>query len=138
MPNRGPRRGPAQPGGRRAWLKGLLLAAVLAAGGVGARWWWQAPAGDGAPWLLVDRTDVDLGYRRFDVPVRVVFTLTNAGDGPLRLAGTPPVSAVAGCSPPEAVVGQTTIPPGGSTMGPSRQENGLLGPWTSLPPGART
>jgi hypothetical protein len=46
---------------------------------------------------VVDRTEVDLGYRRFDTSARVVFTLTNAGDAPLRLTERPPVRVVAGC-----------------------------------------
>ncbi len=98
MGRRAPRRGRARPARRTAWLPGWVLASVLLAGGAGTWWWWrQGPAGGGTPRLVVDRTEVDLGYRRFDVPVRVVFTLTNAGDGPLRLAGTPPVRTVAGC-----------------------------------------
>jgi hypothetical protein len=81
----------------RAWLAaGVLL--VAAASGAGL--WLRAAteeAQGGTPRLVVDRTDVNLGYRRFEAPARVVFTLTNAGDGPLRLAESPPVVLVAGC-----------------------------------------
>lgn len=100
MGTRGSMRGRARPAGRPPWLRGLALAVLVAgaAGAIGAWWWLRVPtAGGGTPRLLVDRTDVDLGYRRFDVPVRVVFTLTNAGDGALRLAETPPVRVAAGC-----------------------------------------
>ena len=76
----------------------LGLAAAVLAGG--AAWWlWSAPyeATEGTPRLAVDRTEVDLGYRRFDTPARVVFTLTNAGDRPLRLSEVPRVKVAAGC-----------------------------------------
>jgi hypothetical protein len=45
----------------------------------------------------MDRTEVDLGYRRFDTPARVVFTLANTGDGPLRVTESPRVKVIAGC-----------------------------------------
>jgi hypothetical protein len=72
--------------------------AVALAGGV-ARWRWanQDAAAAGTPRLAVDRTEVDLGYRRFNTAARVVFTLTNAGDAPLQLAEVPQVRAVRGC-----------------------------------------
>jgi hypothetical protein len=47
--------------------------------------------------LAVDRTEVDLGYLPFDAPVRVTFTLTNTGDGLLRLVEVPRVKALRGC-----------------------------------------
>jgi hypothetical protein len=62
--------------------------------------WWQAGAVDmaaGTPRLVVDRTEVDLGNRPFDAPATAVFTLTNAGDGMLRILGEPPVAVVEGC-----------------------------------------
>ncbi len=76
----------------------LGLAAVILGGG-GAWWLWsnQDEVTAGTPRLAVDRTEVDLGYRRFDTTARVVFTLTNAGDGPLALANVPRVKAVQGC-----------------------------------------
>lgn len=74
---------------------------ALALIAVGATAFWRVSgspdATSGTSRLVVDRTEVDLGDRRFDVPARVVFTLTNAGDGPLRLADVPRVIAKAGC-----------------------------------------
>lgn len=51
----------------------------------------------GTPRLEVDRTQVELGYRRFDTVAPVVFTLTNTGTGLLRLKEVPPVKVVKGC-----------------------------------------
>ena len=82
---------------RRVLLTGgIVLVAV--AGGLGL-WLRPAPkeASGGAPRLVIDRTEVDLGYRRFDTPARVIFTLTNAGDAPLRLTESPRVIVIAGC-----------------------------------------
>jgi hypothetical protein len=78
---------------------GLLALGGLVAVTAAAVWLWPSVDGTGAgiPRLAVDRADIDLGYLRFDSPARVVFTLSNTGDGPLRLAGVPPVRAVAGC-----------------------------------------
>jgi hypothetical protein len=81
--------------GRRALLVGGI-ALVVVAGGLWLRPASKQPVG-GTPRLVVDRTEVDLGYRRFDTPARVVFTLTNAGDAPLRLMESPPVRVIAGC-----------------------------------------
>ena len=77
------------------WVGGIVLAVMVG----GALWLRSGPEGSsaGTPRLAVDRTDVDLGYRRFDTSARVVFTLSNAGDGPLRLTEAPPVKVVAGC-----------------------------------------
>ncbi len=90
---------PAQ--GRRARtivLGGVAIA--LAAVGAAAAWWLSGEPGAataGTPRLVVDRREVDLGYRRFDEPARVVFTLTNAGNGLLRLSEVPRVKVAAGC-----------------------------------------
>jgi hypothetical protein len=46
---------------------------------------------------VVDRTEVDLGSLPFEAPATVVFTLTNAGDGLLRIADVPPVRVLKGC-----------------------------------------
>ena len=87
---------------RRGWVRrrvALSVGAILLTLAGGALWLrpGHQAAQAGTPRLMVDRTEVDLGYRRFDAPVRVVFTLTNAGDAPLRLTEVPPVRAVAGC-----------------------------------------
>jgi hypothetical protein len=89
---------PPPRGGRARAVILLGLAAVILGGG-GAWWLWSKQNGvtAGMPRLAVDRTEIDLGYRRFDTAARVVFTLTNAGDGPLRLAEVPRVNAVQGC-----------------------------------------
>jgi hypothetical protein len=88
---------PSPRGRTRAVI--LLGLAVVILGGGGAWWVWsnQNEVTAGTPRLAVDRTEIDLGYRRFDTAARVVFTLTNAGDGPLRLAEVPRVKAVQGC-----------------------------------------
>lgn len=84
--------------GRRTW-RVILAAAIVVGLAGGALWLWLASreADAGTPRLAVDRTEVDLGYQRFDTLARVVFTLTNAGDGPLRLSEVPRVRVAAGC-----------------------------------------
>jgi len=87
------------PAARRPIRRRVVLV-VLALLGLGAAGAWELlgrDAGGGTPRLVVDRTEADLGYRRFNTPVRAVFTLANAGDGPLRLRGTPEVILKAGC-----------------------------------------
>lgn len=92
------RRGP--PGRHRSWLRGTVAGALLAAAAAGGVGWWatmESGTAVGSPRLLADRTDIDLGYLRFDQPARAAFTLANAGDGALRLAGEPRVVLRAGC-----------------------------------------
>ena len=55
------------------------------------------PQVTGSPRLAVDRTEVDEGYVRFNVPVRTTFRLSNVGDQPLRFLGQPQVELVEGC-----------------------------------------
>jgi hypothetical protein len=71
---------------------------LVAVSGV-ATWWYSASpdASSGTPRLVVDRTDVNLGYLRYKSPARVTFTLTNAGDAPLVLTEVPHVIVKAGC-----------------------------------------
>ena len=90
------RRDARRRGGRARWA---LLAGAIIVAVAGILWLRPAPkeANAGTPRLAVDRTEVDLGYRRFDTPARVVFTLTNTGDAPLRLTESPPVRVIAGC-----------------------------------------
>lgn len=83
--------------GRRLILLAVIIILVVLAGGGLWLWLGREGASGGTPRLAVDRTEADLGYRRFETPVRVVFTLTNAGDSPLRLTEVPRVKAVAGC-----------------------------------------
>lgn len=81
------------------WRGAAWGALVLVAVGGGGLWWlWGAwEASGGTPRLVVDRTEVDLGSLPFEAPARVVFTLTNAGDGLLRIADVPPVRVLEGC-----------------------------------------
>lgn len=86
---------PRRPGWRGAAWGALVLVAV---GGGGLWWLWGAwEASGGTQRLVVDRTEVDLGSLPFEAPARVVFTLTNAGDGLLRIADVPPVRVLKGC-----------------------------------------
>ena len=96
MSRHGKLRGARRWGGRARWA---LLAGAIIVAAAGILWLRPAlkEANAGTPRLVVDRTEVDLGYRRFDTPARVVFTLTNTGDAPLRLTESPPVRVVAGC-----------------------------------------
>jgi len=75
----------------------LIALALFGLGAAGAWGLLGRDAGGGTPRLVVDRAEADLGYRRFDTPARAVFTLANAGDGLLRLRGTPEVLLKAGC-----------------------------------------
>ena len=86
---------PRRPSRRSLWVvagAGLLVA-------VAAFWWFseaQRPSG-GTPRLVVDRTEIDLGYFPFEKRAKAVFTLTNAGDGLLRLVEVPQVTVLKGC-----------------------------------------
>jgi hypothetical protein len=83
------------PKKRWAALVALGLIAVGAAG-----LWRPAEAGEassGAPRLVVDRTEIDLGDLPFDQRATAVFTLTNAGNGVLNILEEPPVDVVKGC-----------------------------------------
>lgn len=81
------------------WRRAAFGLLGLIAVGAAAVWWLaEAPdASGGTPRLVVDRTEVDLGYLRFETPARFAFTLSNAGDGPLRLVSVPVVRALKGC-----------------------------------------
>lgn len=83
---------------RRGWA--VVAATVVALIGV-AFWLWPTPGptttGAGTPRVAVDRTEIDLGRLPFDRQALATFTLTNLGDGPLTLEGSPPVRAVQGC-----------------------------------------
>lgn len=51
----------------------------------------------GSPRLMVDQTTIDEGYVRYNVPIRTTFRLSNVGDQPLKILGTPQVRLVDGC-----------------------------------------
>lgn len=95
----GKQRGKQRPRRRPRWRWAALAGIVLVAVGAGAFWWFSEAqdTSGGTPRLVMDRTEVDLGYLPFEAPARVVFTLTNAGDGLLRLADVPPVKVLKGC-----------------------------------------
>ena len=85
--------------GRHGW-SWFAVAAVVAVALGGGAWWWNAgatwPPG-GTPKLVVDRDVIDLGNVPFETRVRAAFTLSNAGDGALRLEDVPRVKVLAGC-----------------------------------------
>lgn len=87
-----PRKAPSR---RRWWLwAGLGVAASVIAGSV----LWSVPsASGGTPRLVLDREVVELGDLAFGTPARAVFTLSNAGTGPLRITEAPQVTAAEGC-----------------------------------------
>jgi hypothetical protein len=78
--------------------KVLLIVAVLIVLGLGGWWFWPEapPSAGGSPKLALDRTEIDLGYVRFNTLAQAAFTVTNAGEGLLTLAAGP-VRVVQGC-----------------------------------------
>ena len=84
---------------RSTWQWASLGAlGLIAIGAITAWWFWRVPdVSGGTPRLVLDRTEVDLGFLPFEAPARVVFTLTNAGDGVLKLADIPRVKILNGC-----------------------------------------
>ncbi|MBI4608954.1 MAG: hypothetical protein HY726_08100 [Candidatus Rokubacteria bacterium] len=95
----GKQRARQAPPRRRRWRWAALAALGLIAAAAAGFWWFSEPpaASGGTPRLVVNRTEVDLGDLPFEAPARAVFTLTNAGDGLLRLASVPPVKLLKGC-----------------------------------------
>jgi hypothetical protein len=91
--------GAAAPRGR-GWRWPLLAAFVILGIGAAVITRWPSDLttmSSGLPRLLVDHTEIDLGYRRFETPVRAVFILTNVGTGPVRLGEASPVTVRSGC-----------------------------------------
>lgn len=100
------RRESKRPGRQTPWLwLALGGALVLIVGGFAALRLQSgsedeapvAPQTGGAPRLVVDQTTIDEGYVKYDVPIRTTFRLSNVGDRPLEILGTPQVSLVQGC-----------------------------------------
>lgn len=81
------------------WLIGagaVLVLLALFAGDVGGFGSGRSTTG-AKPQLISDREAIDLGDVKLGEPVSVTFTLTNAGDGPLRFNEAPYVEVVEGC-----------------------------------------
>jgi hypothetical protein len=95
----------SQPLSRRLPWRWLAVggAVMLLAGALLALRPWSSdepqvtPQVAGAPRLRVDRTAVDEGYVRYNVPLRTTFRLSNVGDQPLKILGEPQVALVRGC-----------------------------------------
>lgn len=88
-----------KPRARRPRWHGAALGAVVLIAAAATFWWLseaQSPSG-GKPRLMVDRTELDLGDFPLERQAKAAFTLTNAGDGPLRILEVPPVSVLQGC-----------------------------------------
>ena len=85
---------------KRSKLRTALIAVTaLIVLGFGAWSFWPDRSSallGGTPRLELDRTEINLGYFRFNAPAQASFTITNRGDGLLTLeAGR--VRAVEGC-----------------------------------------
>lgn len=78
------------------WLWAALGGIVLIVTATGALWWFPAAPG-GRSRLVLDREVVDLGDLQFGTTARAVFTLANAGDGPLKIAEELSVKVIKGC-----------------------------------------
>jgi anti-sigma-K factor RskA len=99
MSKRARRKRAAATGGRAGWRRAVLATTIVAVLAGGALWLGlgREETSAGTPRSEVDRSELDLGYRRFDTFARAVFTLTNAESGTLRLSEVPRVRVVAGC-----------------------------------------
>jgi hypothetical protein len=102
----------------------LLLAAVPA----------RAEDTAGGPRLVVDREEHDFGVAAQEQEVHAEFTLTNAGDAPLKEPANekiPGIKAVADCGCYGTTLSATEIPPGGTaTLKVSFRTLKLVGPIT--------
>ena len=76
----------------------LITAAVLLVLGLGGWGLWPdaSASAAGTPKLALDRTEIDLGYLRFNTPAYAAFTITNTGDDLLTLKASR-VRVVQGC-----------------------------------------
>lgn len=89
------------PGGHRSLRRWRLTVSALFVLALAAGAFWfgteRSDSSGGTPRLVVDRREIDLGVLPFDAPTRVTFVLTNVGDGPLTIKGSPRVEAIQGC-----------------------------------------
>jgi hypothetical protein len=96
---RGGQSAPSRPSARsRPWRPIVTLGAAVAI--LGAAISLAAPlvlSRGGAPKLVVDRTVIDFGDVGYGKLVTAEFTLSNAGDGPLRITDAPIVKVLKGC-----------------------------------------
>ncbi len=80
-----------------AWIALVALGVLMVAGG---GFWWFAgtrEASAGTPRLVVDRERIDLGYQHFGATAHAAFTVTNTGNGVLKILDTPTIRVVKGC-----------------------------------------
>ncbi len=89
---------PSKPSAKRTSWRWVMAGGILVVA-IAAFWWFseaQDPVG-GTPRLAVDHTEIDLGYFHLGKWAKAVFTLTNTGDGMLRIVNEPRVEVVKGC-----------------------------------------
>jgi hypothetical protein len=67
------------------------------------------------PRIKVAPEEIDLGKVRVGKPVRASFTITNAGNRPLKFTGSPYVELNAGCCPPVVMLDAWALKPGEHT-----------------------
>ncbi|MBI2217710.1 MAG: hypothetical protein HYU51_10465 [Candidatus Rokubacteria bacterium] len=99
MGHKGKRRRNGLQPTRSPWRSRALAALAVVVLVAGGAWWlWPTPEAEGGtPRLVVDRETVDLGNLAFETPTRASFTITNAGDGTLKISDVPRVKALEGC-----------------------------------------
>jgi len=86
-----------RPTPRGAWWPWAALGTVVVIVAAIGMVWWGLSASGGRSRLVLDREVIDLGDLPFEAPAKAVFTLANAGDGRLEIAGDLPVKVLKGC-----------------------------------------
>ncbi len=90
----------------------LIVVALLGNGNALAT---STPQAGGAPRLIVEKEQIDLGTIALGQTVEVKFDVTNSGDQALTFTGSPYIEVVKGCCPPTPSLGQYTLKPGEHT-----------------------